>query len=66
MDSGNEGTRSEAEPDAFVDQATVASRAGGRPPEECSSDDPDAQARAVLEESEERIVERIRAVDALD
>jgi hypothetical protein len=35
----------------------VASRADGRPPEEASSDDPTAQAQAILEDSEERIAE---------
>jgi hypothetical protein len=47
-----------------VDEAAVASRAGGRPPEEASSEDPDAQARAILEESEQRIVEGSRASEA--
>ncbi|HEX3793520.1 MAG TPA: hypothetical protein VHV57_03360 [Acidimicrobiales bacterium] len=32
----------------------VATRAGGRPPEEASSDDPEHQAETILEESEER------------
>jgi hypothetical protein len=35
----------------------VASRADGRPPEEASSDDPAAQAQAILEDSEERVAE---------
>jgi hypothetical protein len=45
----------QALPDESVDSETIASRAGGRPPEEGSSDDPEAQAKAILEESEERI-----------
>ena len=49
-----------------VDPENVASRAGGRPPEERSSEIPDAQARAILEESEERIAERVRSSDPLD
>ena len=39
------------------DDETVASRADGRPPEEESSDDPKAQAQAILEDSEKRISE---------
>ena len=39
------------------DDETVASRADGRPPEEESSDDPKAQAKTILEDSEERISE---------
>jgi hypothetical protein len=35
----------------------VATRAGGRPPEERSSDDPTAQAEAILQDSEDRIAE---------
>lgn len=31
-----------------VDPRKVASRAGGRPPEESSSDDPEAQSEAIL------------------
>jgi hypothetical protein len=42
-------------PEESLDTETIASRAGGRPPEERSSDDPEAQAKAILEESEERI-----------
>lgn len=61
MISGTERPPSPAESEAVIDRATVSSRAGGRPPEEGSSADPETQARAVLEESEERIAERIRA-----
>ena len=39
------------------DGETVASRADGRPREEESSDDPKAQAQAILEDSEKRISE---------
>jgi hypothetical protein len=39
------------------DHETVASRADGRPREEESSDDPNAQAQAILEDSEKRISE---------
>jgi hypothetical protein len=33
----------------------VSTRAGGRPPEEADSDDPEGQAHAVLEDSEDRV-----------
>jgi hypothetical protein len=33
----------------------VETRADGRPPEEAASDDPEEQAEAILEESEERL-----------
>ena len=46
------------------DPKAVASRAGGRPPEEASSDNPAAQAQAILEESEERITGSMRVVDS--
>jgi hypothetical protein len=39
------------------DPQRVQSRADARPPEERTSDDPEAQAEAVLEESEERVAE---------
>jgi hypothetical protein len=39
------------------DAEDVTSRAGGRPPEEQSSDDPTAQAEAILQESEDRLAE---------
>jgi hypothetical protein len=35
----------------------VASRAEGRPPEERTSDDPEAQAEVILQESEDRTAE---------
>ena len=44
-------------PDAARETPTadkVSTRAGGRPPEEADSDDPEAQAQVVLEESEDR------------
>jgi hypothetical protein len=49
-----------------VDAAAVASRAEGRPREEDSSDDPEAQAEAILTESEERIAERAKQADSSD
>jgi hypothetical protein len=63
--SANEESESEqlGEP---PDPKAVASRAGGRPPEEASSDDPDAQAQAILEESEERIADGTRASTSID
>ncbi len=39
------------------DADNVASRAEGRPPEEQTSEDPEAQAEAILQESEDRIAE---------
>lgn len=54
-DSGSEELGRSPDPKA------VASRADGRPPEEASSDDPDAQAQAILDESEERIGDGARA-----
>jgi hypothetical protein len=39
------------------DGDTVASRAEGRPPEEQSSEDPAAQSEAILQESEDRILD---------
>jgi hypothetical protein len=61
MTTENERSPSPAESEAVIDRATVSSRAGGRPPEEGSSADPETQARAILEESEERMAERVRA-----
>jgi hypothetical protein len=46
-----------------LDPESVASRADGRPAEEESSRDPDAQAQAILEDSEERIADGARAAD---
>lgn len=43
--------------DGMPNPEAVANRADGRPPEEASSDDPTAQAQAILEDSEERIAE---------
>lgn len=45
------------------DSESVATRAGCRPPEEASSDDPMAQAQAILEESEERMAEGAKDSD---
>jgi hypothetical protein len=39
------------------DADNVMSRAEGRPPEEQTSDDPEAQAEAILQDSEDRIAE---------
>jgi hypothetical protein len=44
-------------PDAAPDPDDVAYRAEGRPPEERSSDNPKAQAEAILRDSEDRISE---------
>jgi hypothetical protein len=45
-------------PEDEVTEASVTSRASGRPPEEVDSDDPQRQARVILEESEGRTAER--------
>jgi len=47
-------------PEVVPDEQHVESRASGRPPEERDSDDPEDQARVILEESEERVMERER------
>jgi hypothetical protein len=44
-------------PSGRPDPEDVTSRAEGRPPEEQSSDDPTAQAEAILQESEDRVAE---------
>jgi len=44
-------------PSGRPDAEDVTSRAEGRPPEEQSSDDPTAQAEAILQESEDRLAE---------
>jgi hypothetical protein len=38
-----------------ISPKNVETRADGRPPEEAGSDDPEEQAEAILEESEERL-----------
>lgn len=43
------------------DPQAVSSRADGRPPEEADSDNPEAQAQAILEDSEERTADGARA-----
>jgi hypothetical protein len=48
------------------DPNAVASRADGRPPEEASSENPEAQAKAILEDSEERIAEGAHTSDPID
>lgn len=49
----DEGASADSAPDADK----VTSRAAARPPEEQTSEDPAAQAEAVLQESEDRIAE---------
>ena len=41
-----------------VSRKNVETRASGRPPEEAESDNPEEQARAILEDSEDRKTER--------
>ncbi|HWE68489.1 MAG TPA: hypothetical protein VG298_17750 [Acidimicrobiales bacterium] len=41
-----------------ADADAVSTRAGGRPPEEESSEDPEEQARAILGESDDRTAEQ--------
>ena len=48
------------------DDEAVRTRADGRPSEEASSDDPKAQARAILEDSEERVAKGARASGSQD
>jgi hypothetical protein len=43
----------------------VTARAEGRPPEEWSSDDPEAQAEAILMDSEDRIAEGAEGSDVI-
>jgi len=47
------------------DPEKVASRADGRPAEEASSDNPEAQAQAILEDSEDRIAAGAHASDPI-
>jgi hypothetical protein len=49
----NHGGEADTLDDELPHEAVV-TRAGGRPPEEASSDDPERQAEAILEESGER------------
>jgi hypothetical protein len=62
--------RSPQEPESELgnppDPEAVASRADGRPPDEATSDNPEAQAQAILEESEDRIAAGARASDPID
>jgi hypothetical protein len=54
----NEADRASSnDSDAAIGRETVVSRAEGRPPEEESSDNPEAQAQVILEESEQRIAD---------
>ena len=50
--------------DETADAEAVSTRAGGRPPEEESSEDPEEQARAILGESEDRTTERSNESEA--
>ena len=54
-----------AQPEPGVDDERVADRAGLLPEEQAvGSDDPEAQARAILEESDERAASRDAAPDS--
>jgi len=64
--SGPSPQDSESELDNPPDPKAVASRADGRPPEEASSDNPEAQAQAILEESEDRIAAGAHTSDPID
>jgi hypothetical protein len=55
MGKGTNVPTNEGEP-GFGRRA-VETRASGRPPEEAESDDPEEQARAILEDSEDRMKE---------
>ncbi len=57
---------SEAQLDEGPPEDHVLSRADGRPPEEAASDDPEAQAQVVLDDSERRIAERASAAETDD
>lgn len=54
--SGTTGTSVSPNDDVLPDAVTT--RASGRPPEEDQSDDPKHQAEVILEESEDRTVDR--------
>ena len=54
------GAAADATGEAGPDEQHVESRASGRLPEERDSDDPEDQARVILEESEERVMARER------
>jgi hypothetical protein len=56
----------ESEPGNPPDPEKVAIRADGRPPEEATSDNPKAQAQAILEESEDRIATGAHTSDPID
>jgi hypothetical protein len=56
----------ESDPGNPPDPEKVASRADGRPPEEATSDNPKAQAQAILEESEDRIAAGTLTSDSID
>lgn len=65
MDSNQGGHRSD-EFDGTVDPEKVVSRADGRLPQEGDSDNPEAQAEAILEDSESRTAEGFRSSDPAD
>jgi hypothetical protein len=58
--------RSSEDSEGAIDPEAVASRADGRPAEEESSDNPEAQARAILEESQQRIADGAHSSDPID
>ncbi len=58
IDTGvTRSTENDVRDDAVPAETLVTTRASGRPPEELDSDCPEAQAREILEESEERTIE---------
>lgn len=61
--------QNEPSPEDFesdISPGKVASRATGRPPEEKASEDPEAQAEAILEESESRVGEGFASSEPQD
>lgn len=64
--SGRNPQEPESELGSAPDPEAVASRADGRPPDEATSDNPEAQAQAILEESEDRIAAGARTSDPID
>jgi hypothetical protein len=52
--------------DGLPDPKHVASRADARPSEEATSDNPEAQAQLILEESEERIADGARSSESTE
>jgi len=64
--SGRNPQEPESELGNAPDPKAVASRADGRPPDEAASDNPEAQAQTILEESEGRIAAGARTSDPID